>query len=145
MDVHPTYDDVDLILRLYELRREEKLRKAREWFGSFFKAKSLEEFQSLCPPGSDENTYYRMVTSYWEMVASFITGSVLHEKLFFQSGRELLFVWERIRDFLPAHRESVQDAHILKNLETVAKSYISWMELQSPGSYAVFSSRVRES
>ena len=145
MDVHPTYDDVDLILRLYELRREEKMRKAREWFRSFFKAKSLEEFQSLCPPGSDENTYYRMVTSYWEMVASFITGSILHEKLFFQSGRELLFVWERIRDFLPAYRELMQDAQILKNLETVAKSYIRWMELQSPGSYAAFSSRVRES
>ena len=145
MDVHPTYDDVDLILRLYELRREEKMRKAREWFGSFFKAKSLEEFQRLCPPGSDENTYYRMVTSYWEMVASFITGSILHEKLFFQSGRELLFVWERIRDFLPAYRELMQDAQILKNLETVAKSYIRWMELQSPGSYAAFSLRVRES
>ena len=145
MDVHPTYDDVDLILRLYELRREDKMRRAREWFRSSFKARSWEDFQRLCPPGSDENTYYRMVISYWEMVASFITGNVLHEKLFFQSGRELLFVWERVRDILPAYRETMQDVHIFKNLETVAQSYIGWMELQSPGSYAKFSSRVRES
>lgn len=144
MDAHPTYDDVELILRLYELRREEKMRKAREWFGHFFRAKSLEDFQRICPAGSDENTYYRMVTSYWEMVASFITVGVLHEKLFFQSGRELLFVWEKIRDVLPVYRELMQDAHILGNLETVAKSYISWMESQSAGSYAAFSSRVRE-
>src|SRR3974390_1118333 len=50
-----TYDDVNLILRLYELRREEKMRDARVWFVSKFKCKTMEEFSKLCPPGSDAN------------------------------------------------------------------------------------------
>ena len=74
--MHPraTYDDARLILSLYETRREERLRKARAWFAGSFKPRSLEDFSALCPPGSDENASYRMVTTYWEMVASFITS-----------------------------------------------------------------------
>ena len=96
-----TFDDVNLILRLYELRRDEKMRQAREWFSKSFTAHSLDEFNSVCPPGSEQNVWFRMVVSYWEMVASFITGGVLNQELFFQSGHELLMVWEKIRDAVP--------------------------------------------
>ncbi len=85
-----TYDDVNLILRLYEIRRETKLRAAREWFLASFDVKSLDDWTSLCPPGSDNNAYFRMVVTYWDMVASFITGGVLQGEIFFPSGRELL-------------------------------------------------------
>src|ERR1041385_8280829 len=88
-----TYDDVNLILRLYEMRREERLRDARKWFIASFKVKTFEDFQTLCPPGSETNASYRMVTSYWEMVGSFLTSGVLNNELFYQSGRELLFAW----------------------------------------------------
>ncbi len=47
-----TYDDANLLLRLYELRREEKLRVARDWFGKNFHARTLVEMQKLCPLGS---------------------------------------------------------------------------------------------
>ena len=93
METRGTYDDVDLILRLYELRREDKMRKAREWFAKSFKVRTMAEFTSLCPPGSEENAYFRMAITYWEMVASFMTSDVLNQHLFFQSGRELLFAW----------------------------------------------------
>ncbi|MGC4049003.1 MAG: hypothetical protein QM757_05735 [Paludibaculum sp.] len=63
----PTYEDANLLLRLYEERREEKLRKARAWFVSECKYKTVEDWQKLCPPGSEMNAYYRMVTTYWEM------------------------------------------------------------------------------
>src|ERR1700730_13892593 len=96
-----TYDDVNLILRLYELRREEKLRTARAWFSSNFKVKSLAEYTELCPKGTENNAYARQVMTYWEMVASFITSGVLNQGLFFQSGRELLFVWTRVQPILP--------------------------------------------
>jgi len=138
-----TYDDVNLILRLYEMRREEKLRKAREWFAKSFKVKSMEEFNQLCPPGSDENAYARMVVTYWEMVASFVTAGVLNEELYFQSGRELLFCWERIRDMLPEFRAMFKDPGVYKNLEQVASNYIQHMNKMSPGSYEAFSARVR--
>ena len=77
MHSRATYDDAKLILSLYETRREERMRKARAWFAGSFKPKSLEDFTALCPPGSDENASYRMVTTYWEMVASFIASGVL--------------------------------------------------------------------
>jgi hypothetical protein len=111
-----------LLLRLYELRREEKMRKAREWFMKNFYAGTMEEFQTLCPVGSEENAFYRMVVSYWEMAASFVTAGVLHEKLFTQNSRELLFVWERIRYVIPALRESFNNANLASNMETVANT-----------------------
>ena len=105
-----TYDDVNLVLRLYDLRREERMREARRaWSVANFHAKSLEKLNETCPPGANENASFRMVVTYWDMAASFITGGVLQQELIFQSGRELLVVWERLRDLLPAYRESRSD------------------------------------
>src|ERR1043166_838448 len=80
-----TYDDANLILKLYDMRREPRLRDARKWFAASFKVKSFDELMTLCPPGSEPNASYRMVTTYWELVASFLTSGVLHEELFYQS------------------------------------------------------------
>lgn len=138
-----TYDDANLILRLYDLRREAKMRQAREWFGKSFHARTAEEFAALCPAGSDANAYYRMVVSYWDMACSFVTSGVLNEDLFYQSGRELLFVWERVRELVPGARETYKNPGFAKNLETVARSFIERMNRESPGSYDVFSKMVR--
>ena len=138
-----TYDDANLILRLFELRRDEKLRKAREWFMNNFKASNTEEFDQLCPPKSEQLTYVRMVVSYWEMVASFITSGVLNEELFFQSGGELLFVWERIRELVPLTRERMKNPNIWSNLEKVGESYIKYLKAQGPEAYETWSNMVR--
>ena len=143
MSEHATYDDVNLILRLYELRREEKFRKARDWFARSFKVRTVDGLNALCPQGSEENANYRMVVSYWEMVASFITSEVLNADLFFQSGREMLFVWERIGDLVPQLRETLKDPASFRNLEKVAGLYIQWMKNNSPDSYSAFSARVK--
>jgi hypothetical protein len=143
MQAPATYDDARLILQLYEIRREERMRKARAWFSSSFRPRTLDDFTALCPAGSDENASYRMVVTYWEMVASFITANVLDQELFFQSGRELLLVWERIRDILPALREKNSDAFAYSNLEIVAKAFIAYLERRSPGTYPAFSTRQR--
>ncbi len=143
MEAQATYDDVNLMLRLYELRREAKMRTARDWFSRDFKADTLEELNALCPPGSEQSAYARMVLSYWEMVASFITGGVLNQELFFQSGGELLYVWEKFRAVLPEVREQHKNRNAYRNLETVAKAFIQWMNRNSPGAYEAFSARVR--
>jgi len=143
MDPPATYDDVNLVLRLYELRREEKLRAARDWFARNLKAANLDELAAVCPAGSQENAYYRMVLSYWDMVASFITSGVLNAELFFQSGGELLFVWERVKHLVPLAREAYQNPGMYRNLETVAGLFIQWMNKTSPGAYDAFSARVR--
>jgi hypothetical protein len=136
-----TYDDVNLILKLYELRREEKLRAARTWFVVNFKCKSMAELGQLCPPGSEANAYMRQVTSYWDMAASFVTAGVLNEELFFQSGRELLLVWIRMEPMIGELR-STFGANFMKNLETVAKSYGEHMDRSTPGTYQALKARV---
>ena len=138
-----TYDDAKLILQLYEMRREPRLREARKWFTASFKPKSYDDFTTMCPPGSEPNASYRMVVTYWEMVASFITNGVLNQQLFFQSGREILFVWERVRDLIPLVREAEKDPTAYSNLEKVSVAFISWMNSRAPEAYGAFSARVR--
>lgn len=138
-----TYDDANLVLRLYDMRREERMREARAWFAANFQPATVEEFQKLCPVGSKENAYYRQVSSYWEMVASFVTTGVLSTDLFFESGRELLFTYVRVKEMLPGLRAAYKDEFVLKNLETVALDYIEWMNKRSAGSYEAFASRIK--
>jgi hypothetical protein len=138
-----TYHDVDLLLRLYEMRREARMREARRWFGAHFKVKTLEEFNALCPPGSEPNASYRMLTTYWEMAASFVTSGVLNQDLFFQNSRELFFVWLRISDVLPELRTAFVSPIDLKNLETLAEAYADWWNRQAPGAPEAYAKRVR--
>jgi len=137
-----TYDDVNLILKLYELRREEKMRTARSWFGAKFKCKSMAEFGELCPPGSEPNAFMRQVTSYWEMAASFVTAGVLNEELLFQNSRELLFVWIRVEPIIGELRAAFKDQNFMKNLETVAGSFAEYLNRTSPEALHAFKARV---
>jgi hypothetical protein len=139
---HATYDDVNLILRLYEMRREEKMRTARDWFVRNCKPTSLDHLFELAPMGSQENAYFRQVATYWEMVASFLVSGVLNDELFFQSGRELLLVWTRLAPIAPAIRERFQDPTQYRNLEIVAQRFIDWMNRHGQGSYDAFKARI---
>ena len=143
MTTRPTYDDANLILRLYEMRREDRMRKARAWFSANMKAKTWDELQKIAPPGSDDNASYRMVVSYWDMVASFITTGVLHKDLFFQSGRELLVVWERMRDVIPHVREMNKDPLLYQHLESIGNEYAAYLRGRSHEGYEAFVKRVR--
>src|SRR5215471_15092020 len=130
-----TYEDANLILRLYELRREEKMRQAREWFGATYRASTMEEAMQIIPMGSTENAYFRMVVSYWEMAASFITAGVLNQELFFESNGELLFVWERIKPIVAGFRGFMKNPEAWKNLERVADAYVEHIKAKGPGAY----------
>lgn len=141
--LRPTYDDANLILRLYELRREERLRKARAWFTGHFKARTWDELQALAPPGSDENASYRMVVTYWDMVASFVTSGVLNRELFFQSGRELLLVWERMRELLPEIRQRQKDPLLWSHLEEVGNEFAAYFKGRSGEGYDAFVARIK--
>jgi hypothetical protein len=144
MHPRPTYDDANLILRLYEMRREARMRQARAWFTSKCKGvQSFDDLMKLAPAGSDENASYRQVVTYWDLVASFIVSGILHKELFFQSGRELLLVWERVRDLVPSMRETYKDPNYLKNLETVGTEFAAYMKGQSVPAYEAFLKRIK--
>jgi len=136
-----TYEDATLLLRLYELRREDKLRQARDWFGKNFHATTLEELDKLCPMGSQENAYFRMISGYWEMAASFVTNGVLHRELFIQNAHEMLFYWLRISDIVPLMRERMGNPNMAKNVEAVAGVMIE--QEKKAGSFDAFRRMVR--
>lgn len=119
------------------------MRKARAWFTSQFKVATWEDLQKLAPPGSDENASFRMVITYWDMVASFITSGVLHKELFFQSGRELLLVWERLRAVLPDVRSRYQDPVLWGHLETVGNEFAAYFQGKSGDGYDAFLKRIK--
>lgn len=137
-----TYDDANLLLRLYDLRREEKLREARAWFVANFKPKSMADIDQLCPPGSENNARMRQVASYWDMAASFVTAGVLNPELFFASNREMLVVAVRFRPVLDAIRTAFKDPSFLKNLETVAQQFSDHLDKVGPGTLEAFVARV---
>jgi hypothetical protein len=143
MPTQATYDDANLILRLFELRREELMRKARQWFSANFNATNMEEAMRIAPPGSQESAYMRMVVSYWETAASFVASGVLNQELFFQSSGEMLGVWERMRPLVPGMREMSKNPASFRNLETVGNAYIKWMEANGPEAYPTFQNMMK--
>jgi hypothetical protein len=112
------YHDADLILRLYELRREHVMRQAREWFFTFSPT-SLQDFVDvLMGPHSG---HYRMVLSYWDMAASLVNHGALDEKLFNETGSEMISVYAKLVSFLPELRAAFGSPEMLHNMETVAR------------------------
>ena len=99
--------------------------------------------QRIAPPGSQENAYFRMVVSYWEMVAALVTSGVLNQDLFFQTNGELLFVWERVRELLPAFRAMAKNPNAWRNLEAIGNAFIKTMEANGPEAYSTFQAMVR--
>jgi len=131
----PTYEDAELLLKLYDLRREERLRAARAWFAANFSARTVAEAMEKYPPGSDNNAYFRMVGTYWDMAASFVVRGILQEDLFFDSSGELLMVWTKMKDLIADLRTVRKNPTLYRNLEKGAVKYIAWLERQAPGAY----------
>jgi hypothetical protein len=129
-----TNEQVNLMLRLYEDRREPRLREARDWFSANFHVKTADDLMRVCPPGSKENTYMRMVLGYWEMVASIVNRGLIDEDFFFESNGEQWAVWEQVKPVIGAWRAMFSSPHFLGNLETQCKRLEAWREKRSPGS-----------
>jgi len=123
--VPPTVDDASLILRLYDLRREERLRIAREWYRSKFYPMSFEDLKVVIQTPGEENTNYRMVTTYWDMACSFVATGVLHADLFFQSAGEAFMVWSRVESYAARVRAELQTPWFLVNVEK-AIAMVPW-------------------
>jgi hypothetical protein len=134
--------DAQLILQFYELRREARFREARAFMVSRFKAKTLQDLNELCPPGSDENAYFRQVTSYWDMIAAIVKRHLVDKELFFETNGEITVVWEKIRQLVPALREAYGNPRFLANLEQIAMEREAYVEERAPGSLAALRKRL---
>jgi hypothetical protein len=114
-----TYEDANLILRLYEIRREEKLREARQWFASEFRPQTLDDVKAVLMPDHPNNTAFRMVVSYWDMAASFAVRGPLSAELLLESAGELIGVWALVEPFIAELRAMFQLPEFLRNLEEI--------------------------
>ena len=136
MPSKPTHEQGQLQLQIYDLRREAKLRQARDWFQQNYKADTLEEAMKLMTPGTDSNAYTGMVIGYWEQACAYLNYGLLHEGLFFETNGEFFMTWEQLKKVLPEFREKFGDKHMLSNMEKAAKRYEAWAGKRDPGSIA---------
>ncbi|TMQ49142.1 MAG: hypothetical protein E6K71_05930 [Candidatus Eisenbacteria bacterium] len=123
----PTSDDVQLILRLYELRRDPELRRARAFMLSEFNPKSWEEIRPHYLTGDEVDRHFRMATSYWEMVAAFVNRGLLDEDLFFDTHGEDMVVWKKVEPIIDGGRKHIRPTW-LWNLERMARRHLAWRE-----------------
>ena len=123
-------EQAELMLRLYEMRREPEMRRAREYVMREFKPTAWDEVHYLS--GSDGDRWFRMVTSYWEMVAAMVNRGFLDENLFFDTQGEGLFVWLRVKDVVPEGRKHLRPTW-LWNLEQMAVRQQAWREKSYAG------------
>lgn len=112
------HHDADLILKLYELRREPVMREARQWFFTF-NPQNTHDFIDVLT--SDKSGYYRMVVSYWDMAASFVNNGAIDPQMFNDANGEHLFVYSKIEPFLDDLRRESGNPDFLAHLERVVK------------------------
>ena len=134
METKPTHEQAQLHLQVYDLRREARLRQARDWFQQNYKAETFEEAMKLMTPGTESNTFTGMVIGYWEQACSLLNYGLLHEGLFFETSGEFFGIWEQLKKVIPEFREKFGDKHLLSNLEKAATRYEAWAEARNPGS-----------
>jgi hypothetical protein len=112
-----TAADAELILKLYDLRREALMRKARDSVANFWPRSAEEVLQIAQAFGTEQNAYFRQVVSYWEMAASLVLKGTLNEELFLESGGEMVFVFAKLSPFLPDIRKAMNAPEFFSRVE----------------------------
>ena len=110
-------ESADLILKLYDLRREKKMRKARNWIFGFNPASVEEYMQTMMDP--EVGGYLRMVVSYWDMAATMVNQGAIDAELFNQTNGEHIMVFSKIEPILADMRKFWEMPEMLSNLEKV--------------------------
>jgi hypothetical protein len=136
MATKPTHEQAQLHLQVYDLRREERLRKARDWFQQNYRAQTFEEAMRFAP-GTEQGTFLGMVIGYWEQACALLNYGLLHEELFFETSGEFFEVWELLKPVVPEYRKQFKDPNMLANLEKAAQRFEKWQERRAPGHIAV--------
>jgi hypothetical protein len=118
-----TAHDAQVVLQLYDLRREAEMRKARNWFTVEFWPQSADDILKVANAfPSQENAWMRQVGGYWDMAASLVLCGAVNEELFLQPGicGEMFFIFAKIHPFLKELREKMNNPEAFANIEKVA-------------------------
>lgn len=110
-----SYESADLLLKLYELRREPTMREARDWYFRDFNPTSIDEVMAaLMGPHS---AHFRMVTSYWDMAASFVANGAIDEQMFNDANGEQVGIFAKIEPFIGEYRQKMGNPTYFASLE----------------------------
>ena len=102
------------IVKLYELRREETMREAREWFAAFY----ADSFQDIIDVFTGkEDRFFRMVLTYWEMAACFVNHGAIDEQMFNEANAEHISTFAKVEPFIEEFRGMTKNPQLLANLE----------------------------
>lgn len=112
-------EDANLILKLYELRREEVMREARNWF-IWFNPTSMQDIMDVLM--GEHSAYYRMVTSYWEMAATLVNHGAIDQQMFTEANGEHMVVYAKVEPFLAEMRAFFNNPRGMANLEKLIMS-----------------------
>jgi hypothetical protein len=108
----PTTADAELLLHLYEIRRDPELRRARAWFLTEFKPQSWSEIKARYLSHDEADRWFRMTTSYWEMVATLVNHGTLNAELFFDHTGEDIVTWERCTSWVADARADIRPTYL---------------------------------
>ena len=112
------HEDADLILKLYDLRRETVMREARNWLFTFNPTGIQDVMEVMM---GEHSGHFRMVISYWDMACAMVVNGAIDEELFNQTNGEHMFVYMKVEPVLQEIRAMFDNPEFLKNLETVVK------------------------
>jgi len=136
METKPTHEQAQLHLQLYDMRREARLRQARDWFAKNYFVDNFDDAMRIAAPGSEGGISTMMVLGYWDQACALLNYGLLHEDLFFETSGEFFMVWERVRPIIQQARERFVSKLFLAHLEKAANRYETWIEARSPGHLA---------
>lgn len=118
-----TAHDAQVVMQLYDLRREAEMRKARHWWTVEFWPLSADDVIKVANAfPSQENAWMRQVGGYWDMAASLVLHGAVNEELFLQPGisGEMFFLFAKVRPFLKEIREKMNNPDVFGSIEKVA-------------------------
>lgn len=134
----PDHHDADLVLRLYELRRETTIRDSRRYLAAEFWPRSAEELLAITKADHPGNTAFRQVTGYWEMAYALARHGIVNPDYLAESSGEGLFFFAKVHTWLPELRAATS-ARTLRNTEWISTQCEEGREL-----FAYFRQRVEK-
>jgi hypothetical protein len=144
MSTKPTHEEAELHLKVYDLRREARLRQGREWFFKNYFVENVEDARRIAAPGTENGALAMMVITYWEHACALLNYGLLHEDLFFETSGEFFAVWERVKAVVPQFRQAFANPQFLAHLEKAVQRFEEWSESRTPGHIAAMRQMMKQ-
>ena len=126
---HPDHHDAEIVMRLYDLRREPVMRESRDAIQTQFWPRTFEDVLAVTKRDHELNRAFRQVGTYWEMAYGMVKHGIVHAEYFLESNGEGFFLFAKIQPHLEAYRREVNPL-AFRNAE--------WVAVESPEGRAVF-------